>query len=102
MARYLKVTATAVIKIQDPYDDKIIEKAKDTIALSSSHELLDEEYTFEEEESQKEVPKDSVQTVEDALDILLDELQEATKGGEINKKVAIRILSDTLKYIKSL
>jgi hypothetical protein len=47
MAVYIKVVATALIKIQDPYDAKDIRKAEEDTVFSCPHELCDEDYKFE-------------------------------------------------------
>jgi hypothetical protein len=47
MAVYLKLTATAVIKIQDPYDSKTIEDAKEETCIHCQHELCEEDYKYE-------------------------------------------------------
>ena len=46
MAVYIKITATALIKVQDPYDEKTIEEAKKEVYLFSTHELCEEDYKF--------------------------------------------------------
>jgi len=47
MAIYLKVTATATIKIPDPYDENTIEEAAENIAFTSPDEMIDEDYKYE-------------------------------------------------------
>lgn len=47
MAVYIKVTAVATIKIQDPYDKKTIDEAKDMTFIQSPFELCDEDYKYE-------------------------------------------------------
>lgn len=46
MAIYLKVVAVATIKIQDPYDDKAVEKAKENTCIVSPFEMTNESYEF--------------------------------------------------------
>ena len=47
MAVYIKVTATATIKLQDPYTQEDIDKAKENLVFTSPDELVEENYTFE-------------------------------------------------------
>jgi hypothetical protein len=47
MAVYLKVTATATIKIQDPYTQDDIDAAKENLMLTSPDEMIEEDYKFE-------------------------------------------------------
>lgn len=47
MAVYIKVTATATIKLQDPCTESDIDEAKLNLVFTSPDELIDEDYKFE-------------------------------------------------------
>lgn len=50
MSLYLRVKVTALIKIQEPYDDAYIDEVKDGVFLNSPVELIEENYEFEVED----------------------------------------------------
>ena len=51
MAIYLKVTATAIIKIQDPYDLHPIQETIDATRIQCPYELIEEDYKFRIEDA---------------------------------------------------
>jgi hypothetical protein len=51
MAIYVRVTATAIVKLQDPTDENSMQELEDNTYLSANgNELIDEDYKFEIED----------------------------------------------------